>query len=177
MPKISSAYTGKGDKGNTSFFGAVLSKSDLCFDVVGDIDELNSSIGVCRGYNKDRETEKVLQTVQKCLFRASAYLAGNKDHELESSDTKNMEKSIDFFNAELPELKKFILPDGCELASHLQLARAVCRRAERKVVSFREKEPLPGEMLKYFNRLSSLLFVLARWANKEAGIKEAEWTP
>ena len=162
----------------TSIFGlsGKLSKANLRFETIGDIDELNSMIGVCRAHNKNKEVDAILKKIQANLFKIGANLAAAK-HKIKSSDVKEMEKTIDKFHAKLPTLVKFILPGGSLLASNLQLARAVCRRAERRVVALNEREKLNPELLSYINRLSSLLFVLARWANKTAKIKELEWTP
>lgn len=176
------AYTKSGDVGKSSLCGLSekFSKSTPRFDALGDIDELNSCIGVCRIQTKDKEIDKILETMQKNLFMVGVSLAtakGPARHEIKNSDLEEMEKTIDKYHSKLPELKKFILPGGSSLASHMHLARAVCRRAERKIVSLSEKEKINPVLLSYVNRLSSLLFVLARWANKTAGVKEAEWSP
>jgi len=172
------AYTRAGDAGMTSLFGlsGKLSKANLRFETIGDVDELNSMIGVCIAHSKNKEINEVLKKVQINLFKIGANLAAAK-HNIKSSDVKEMEKAIDKFHAKLPVLTKFILPGGSLLASNLQLARAVCRRAERRIVALNEKEKFSPEILSYTNRLSSLLFVLARWANKQAKIKELEWNP
>jgi len=171
------AYTRTGDNGFTSVFGRRLSKSDFCFEVIGDIDELNSAIGVCRTHTADKKINNYLQQVQINLFKAGAFLAGNQKLRIALSDLKKLERTTNSIHAQLPALNKFILPDGSELAAHLHLARAVCRRTERRIVMLAEMIPIPSDMRKYFNRLSSLLFVLARWANKTAKVKETEWTP
>jgi len=182
MQDITQAYTRAGDVGKSYLCGLSekVSKSALRFEALGDIDELNSCIGICRAHAKNAEIDKALEILQRNLFRVGTSLAtaqGPVKHEICDFDLAELEKTIDKFHGTLPELKKFILPGGSALASHIHLARAVCRRAERKIVMLNEKEKLSPVLLSYVNRLSSLLFVLARFANKEAGITDAEWAP
>jgi len=176
------AYTRSGDIGKSCLCGLSkkVSKSASRFDALGDIDELNSAIGVCRAQNQDKEINSILKKLQENIFRIGTSIATAKGvvkNEICEHDLYDLERTIDKLHNKLPELKRFILPGGCPLAAHLQFARAVCRRAERKIVALNEKEKLKPAILSYVNRMSSLLFVLARWVNNQDGIKEAEWTP
>lgn len=176
------AYTRSGDVGKSCLCGLSkkISKSTLRFDALGDIDELNSAIGVCRAFNQDKEIDLILKKLQENIFRIGTSIAtakGAVKNEICEHDLYDLERVIDRFHIKLPELKKFILPGGCPLATYLQFARAICRRAERKIVALNEKKKLKPVILSYINRMSSLLFVLARWANKQDDVKEAEWNP
>ena len=180
--KKSPAYTRSGDIGKSCLCGLSekVSKSALRFDALGDIDELNSAIGVCRSFNQDKEINLILKKLQENIFRIGTSVAtakGITKNEICEHDLYDLEIIIDKFHGKLPELKRFILPDGCPLAAHMQLARAICRRAERKIVSLNEKEKLKPIILSYVNRMSSLLFVLARYVNYSDNIKETEWSP
>jgi len=176
------AYTRTGDLGMTSLFGGKrVKKTDLRIEAYGDVDELNSYIGVCRA-SCSKETSDILETVQNELFVVGADLAtpeGQKTAKpvprLEKSCIPSMEKAIDRINEKLPTLKRFILSGGTEASAHLQYARAIARRAERRVQELSEKEKVNPIIMPYLNRLSSLLFVLARYENWKKKVKEVEW--
>lgn len=172
-------YTGAGDKGATCLccLPKKVSKATPRVEAIGSIDELNSFIGLCRLHCKTTAIDKILEKTQQNLFRIGAGLAGFKGfrQKLNKTDVHKLEIVIDKYHRKLPVLNKFIFPRGSVLAAHLHVARTVCRRAERALVALGGKEKINPEVLRYVNRLSSLLFVLARWANKEAKIKEAEW--
>ncbi len=154
-------YTKKGDKGETGTFRGRISKSDQLAITLGTVDELNSWLGIC---GQDKE----LQRIQTNLMAINSILAGSKKHKFGSYETTHLEKLIDKLTRDLPELKNFIYPVG-----FLQVARTVCRRAEREIVKLEIKEK---NILKYMNRLSDALFVMARTKSKQAGIAEVTWS-
>ena len=168
--RLTRIYTRGGDKGETSLGdGSRVSKLDLRVAAMGDVDELNSLVGWAGG----------LERVQNELFDLGADVsvpfAGNEDRLRVTDDAiARLEQEIEAANSALPELKSFVLPGGSERAARLFLARAVCRRAERAVLAVPDTNALAGV---YLNRLSDLLFVLARVANAEAGVDELLWRP
>jgi cob(I)alamin adenosyltransferase len=175
------AYTGKGDTGETTLFGGLKAKkSSLRIEAYGTIDELNSYIGVCRAVSS-KETNKILEKIQKDLFVLGADLANVRETKsnalrISRNETKDMEKNIDSINKNLPTLKKFILPAGTEAAAQLHVARSIARRAERRAILLKESENINNAIVPYLNRLSSLLFVLARYENIKKKVKEEEWS-
>ena len=168
--RLTRIYTRGGDKGETSLGdGSRVSKLDPRVAALGDVDELNSLLGLAGG----------LDRVQNELFDVGADVAvpfaGHEDRlRITQAAIERLEEEIDAANATLPELKSFVLPGGSERAAQLFLARAVCRRAERTVLAVSDTSPLAAV---YLNRLSDLLFVLARAANAEAGVDEPLWRP
>jgi cob(I)alamin adenosyltransferase len=168
--RLTRIYTGGGDKGETSLGdGTRVSKLAPRVAAMGDVDELNSLVGWAGG----------LDRIQNELFDVGADIAvpyaGNEDRLRITEDAvERLEQEIDEANASLAELKSFVLPGGSERAGRLFLARAVCRRAERAVLAVTDTNPLAAV---YLNRLSDLLFVLARAANAEAGVEEPLWRP
>src|SRR5437588_12716210 len=168
--RLTRIYTRGGDKGETSLGdGSRVSKLDSRVAAMGDVDELNSVNGWAGG----------LDQVQNELFDVGADLsvpyAGNEDRlRITDEAIDRLEREIEAANATLPELKSFVLPGGSERAARLFVARAVCRRAERAILAVPDANPLAGV---YLNRLSDLLFVLARAANAEAGGDEPPWRP
>lgn len=175
------SYTRAGDIGTTCICGLPkrLGKNTLRIEAIGSVDELNSFIGLCRLYCKNKKIDEILERAQFNVFRVGADLAIVDDSykkRMKTSDTVEIEKIIDKFHNKMPVLRKFVLPRGSQLATYLHVARTVCRRAERKIVALNEKEKLNPELLRYINRLSTLLFVLARWVNKMAGVKEVVWS-
>jgi cob(I)alamin adenosyltransferase len=176
-------YTKTGDRGQTGLFGgARVSKAAPRVDAYGDIDELNCAIGAASAYVQDADTKALLHQIQNDLFALGAELAKDpsKDVDLgialvDAHDTEQLERAIDARERELAPLKTFVLPGGAVEASLLHLARATCRRAERKLVALDETETLRPEILRYVNRLSDLLFVMARHANFRARIDDVPW--
>jgi len=166
-------YTKTGDNGETSLCnGQRVKKSSLRVAAYGEIDELSSNIGLIQAINKDKKINKILHQIQKDLFILGAHIA-NPDiktaNTLPKFTTKNieqLEKFIDKTSKQLPKIKKFILPGGSLLASQLHIARTICRRAERTCTTLEETEYVFQNVLPYLNRLSDLLFVAARYANK-----------
>ncbi|MDD9946527.1 MAG: cob(I)yrinic acid a,c-diamide adenosyltransferase [Myxococcales bacterium] len=175
-------YTKTGDGGDTGLFGgARVSKADPRVDAYGDVDEANSALGmaaeaVCQ------ELRAELQRIQGELLCVGAELSSNPNKPLQtglplvdSAAIGRLEASIDRHEAELPPLTSFILPGGSRGGAALHLARAVMRRAERKVVCLANDAPIRPELLRYLNRLSDLLFVLARSQNQREGAPEIAW--
>ena len=174
--RISRVYTRTGDQGQTSLVGgARVSKASLRLDAYGDVDELNCVIGLARALIQEEAIDEPLALIQNDLFTLGADLASPFDVEvprIEESFTNRLEQLADGFLRELEPLKEFILPGGCEAGAVLHLARTVARRAERRVVGLSEKEQVNPESIVYLNRLSDLLFILARVANRRAGVPE-----
>ncbi len=178
-------YTRMGDEGFTNRpNGRRVRKSDQQIDAVGAVDELNSSIGWCfqaAGDGRQEEIREALAPLQSELLALGAVLAvagtdSPPDVELDESAVERMERQIDAAWQKLPELKQFVLSRGCELACRLHVARTICRRAERAAVAAAEAEKrIPTALFKYLNRLSDLLFALARLANHNEGIDEQTW--
>jgi cob(I)alamin adenosyltransferase len=175
-------YTRTGDAGDTSFFdGTRVRKSEPRVDAYGEVDEMNAFLGLARASCTDPEIDAELVRLQQDLFALGAQLAdpGGKiaarvtKAALRDDDVTRLEEMIDRFEAELPPLRKFILAGGSPTGAALHVARAVCRRAERRMVAL---EPaVDGVLVRYVNRLSDLLFVLARAVNHRAGAAETEW--
>ncbi len=175
------AYTGTGDKGETSLYGGTrVGKENPRVEAYGAVDELNSQIGLVRALGKDRKMDDVLRTVQKDLFVLGGDLATElvsaKIPRIEKRHVADLEKVLDGVHRELKPLRRFVLPTGGVAGAGLHVARAVCRRAERRVASLAKVESVNPEAIPYLNRLSSLLFDLARLANKGEGLSEEEWT-
>ncbi len=186
-------YTKTGDRGETSLFGGKrVPKDDLRIEAYGTVDELNSSIGIARSFVADwgqagegefELIDGILTKVQDQLFVLGADLATPANvkstalRRISREDYSYLERSIDELDAQLQELKSFILPGGSKNASFLHHARTVCRRAERRVISLKNRNEASEETVIYLNRLSDLLFVLARYANKASGHKEIHWNP
>ena len=177
-------YTKTGDLGSTSLIGGTkVPKSDLRIESYGTVDELNSHIGLVRDLLEDEKLKALLGEVQDRLFTIGSTLATDPDKEskmhlpdLHEEDITLLEKEIDRMSSELPEMKSFILPGGHTTVSSIHIARTVCRRAERCCVNLQmnggEVSPL---VLKYLNRLSDHLFMLARYAGKLLGAEEVPW--
>jgi cob(I)alamin adenosyltransferase len=176
-------YTRTGDRGETGLFdGTRVSKSDPRVDAYGEVDEANAWLGVVRAAGLDAELAQMLERVQRDLFAVGARLA-DPSQRIAERVTKaavrpdaiaQLEQWIDALEAQLPPLRRFILAGGSPAGAALHVARTVCRRAERRVVSLGDDAVEP-EIVAYLNRLSDLLFVMARAANHRAGAAEAEW--
>jgi len=174
--RISRVYTRTGDQGQTSLVGgARVSKASLRVEAYGEVDELNCVIGLSRAHTADQEIDDVLRLIQNDLFTLGADLASPSEIEVPrigEQFTKSLEELADRFLTELEPLKEFILPGGDEVGAVLHLARTVARRAERRAVALFEIEQLNPETIVYLNRLSDLLFILARVVNHRSGIPE-----
>jgi len=168
-------YTRSGDKGDTGLVGGErLPKDDPLVQAIGDVDELNAVIGVARASGADEELDAALAAIQNELFDVGAALAGAEPPD-SFPPVARLEQAIDDLEEQLPPLREFILPAGSPQAAHLHHARAVCRRAERSVVGAFAGRAVVGAILVYLNRLSDLLFVLARTANARSAVQEVVW--
>jgi cob(I)alamin adenosyltransferase len=174
--RISKVYTRTGDGGETALVGgARVSKASPRVEAYGDVDELNSLIGLARARARDQEIDEALALIQNDLFTVGGDLASPSGVEVprvSESFVSALEELSDRFLKELEPLKEFILPGGGEAGAALHLARTVARRAERRVVALSETEEVNAETIVYLNRLSDLLFILARAVNRRAGIPE-----
>jgi len=174
-------YTKTGDKGETSLHGGKrVRKDSLRIVTYGTVDELNSHLGVVRSFNTVKKIDVLLHDVQRDLFTLGADLATpatSGPARISQIEISRLEKDIDTFERELPELKHFILPGGNRTASMLHVARTICRRAERLAVRLSHRESLSSEPQIYLNRLSDFLFILARYSNMLGDSPEEEWIP
>ncbi len=177
-------YTRTGDSGETGLMGAKrVRKNALRVEAYGEVDELNACLGFACAALTDPDLSELLVSIQRDLFAAGAQLADvRKDRAgeaekvaLPAKRVTDLEQAIDRFDEEVPRLKTFIVPGGCEAGARLHLARTVCRRAERRIAALAEKEAIAPVILAYMNRLSDLLFVLARLVNHRAGAEEIAW--
>jgi cob(I)alamin adenosyltransferase len=180
----SSLYTRRGDAGETGLYGSKRVRKDSPrVDAYGNIDELNSCIGLAASTGGHGKLVKELKWIQGRLFVAGADLATEEKRSgkaaeiprIGSEDTKRLELLIDEMQLRLPRLTSFILPGGGELSAHLHLARSVCRRAERSVVALSRTEKVNPQMVPFLNRLSTYLFNAARDANRLDGKKDEVW--
>ena len=174
-------YTKTGDTGDTSLFGGLrVRKDDVRVDAYGEVDELNAWLGLARASGSGG-LDAELEQISRDLFALGAQLAdpGEKlaprvaKAAIVDADVERLEQLIDRLEAELPPLRRFILPGGGSAGAALHVARTVCRRAERRMVAL--DPPVDGVLLRYVNRLSDLLFVMARVVNQRAGAPETEW--
>lgn len=178
-------YTRTGDDGTTGLFGGVrTTKADPRVETCGALDEANAAIGLARATTLPRDLDEVLEHTQEDLFALGAELscAPGTEHKLPSlrvgdSEIKRLERAIDEAETALPALRTFILPGGTPSAAMLHVARCVVRRAERTLVASAPSIRPRAEVLSYVNRLSDLLFVLARRANGVAGVPDVPWHP
>ncbi|MEM9414515.1 MAG: cob(I)yrinic acid a,c-diamide adenosyltransferase [Planctomycetota bacterium] len=179
-------YTRRGDAGETDLIGGPrVGKCHPRVEAFGSVDELNAALGwVLAGCENDAISSALI-TVQHRLFDLGARLAavepdaaaGGGVEACLRAEVREMEAAMDKASGVLPPLKAFVLPGGCELSSRLHLARTVCRRAERRVVELAGQVPVEPQIAVYLNRLSDLLFVLARLANHDAGAGDVRWKP
>jgi cob(I)alamin adenosyltransferase len=178
-------YTRTGDQGTTGLFGGGrVDKHHPRVEAYGDVDELNAALGLARSIEMMPRIDEVLVPVQRDLFAIGALLA-TPDHakmreqlekaRIDEERIAQLERAIDDGEAELEPLRSFIIPGGTPKAAALHVARTVCRRAERRVVALARDVDLPELAVRYLNRLSDLLFVLARVANRRAGAGEVTW--
>jgi cob(I)alamin adenosyltransferase len=174
------AYSGTGDKGETSLYGGTrVEKANPRVEAYGVVDELNSQLGVARAHIKEKRLSQMLKSIQRDLW----ILGGDLASELVTANVPRITKEqldklesvTDELNSGLSRLQRFILPGGSVPGAELHVARAVCRRAERRIVALSKVESINPEVLPYINRLSSFLFVLARTVNKRARVPEEEF--
>jgi len=178
-------YTKTGDKATTALFtGKRVPKHHIRIESYGTIDELNAFLGLVRDQVTDPTIKTLLAQIQNKLFTVGAILATEPSKEnrlkiprIHDGDIMILEKEMDRMNAELPEMTHFILPGGHTTVSYCHIARTVCRRAERMISYLNENEPVPEGVLKYINRLSDYIFVLARKLSKDLKAEEVKWIP
>lgn len=174
-------YTKKGDEGQTSLFGGQkVEKNNERIEAYGTVDELNSAVGLARSSHADKEVADTLKLLQNQLFVLGADLATPPDSKakierISEAEVKELERLIDTMDEQLPSLKNFILPGGTAAAGAIHLARTICRRAERRSVELYRSDEISADIPKYLNRLSDLLFVLARYENHKSGINDEAW--
>jgi cob(I)alamin adenosyltransferase len=178
-------YTRTGDTGETGLFGGGrVPKDHARVDAYGDVDELNAFLGVVRSVEPMSRVDDVILPIQRDLFAIGALLATPNREKMREHLSKarigddrisELEREIDSGEAELEPLKAFIVPGGTPKAAALHVARTVCRRAERRIVSLTREEDIPAVVVTYMNRLSDLLFVLARVADRRGGGQEVTW--
>ena len=175
-------YTKTGDDGTTGLQGGKrVLKSNLRIIAYGGVDEINATIGIILSSKIDDDITIILTKIQNDLFVVGSDLSNpvlsNKKNRVTTEMVENLEKNIDVLEKKLPPLTNFILPGGHMIASLLHLARTITRRAETNLISLDEKEKINDECKKYLNRLSDLLFVIARTINKRDQIKDIIWKP
>jgi cob(I)alamin adenosyltransferase len=176
-------YTKKGDKGSTSLFGGTrVSKSSPRINAYGTVDELNSVMGLAASCGLSENGTGLVKKIQEDLLVLGDDLSTPPDYKerinrMDEETIRELEAAIDAMEEELPPLKNFILPGGAPQGAALHLARTVCRRAERAAVRCTKEEEISALAIKYLNRLSDFLFVLARFENKQAGVVENIWKP
>ena len=174
--RLSKIYTRTGDNGTTGLGdGTRVAKDSLRVDAMGDVDELNSVIGLLLTETVPDILVDLLTQVQHDLFNLGGEICIPDYIILQQANIDNLEEAIDTLNDNLSPLKEFILPGGTKAAAYCHLARTVCRRAERKLITLARDEKVTAISLKYLNRLSDLLFVLCRIINKEAGVADVLW--
>lgn len=184
-------YTKTGDKGTTALFGGTrVPKHHIRIDSYGTVDELNSHLGLIRDQEINTHYKEVLMAIQDRLFTVGAILATDPEKatlkngkqrlnipKISEEDIENLEHEMDAMNESLPEMTHFVLPGGHQTVSFCHIARCVCRRAERLASALNDLEPFQPESLKYLNRLSDYLFVLARKLSHDLQANEVKWIP
>lgn len=185
-PPKASIYTKTGDNGTTKLVGgSSVEKYSLRVETYGTIDELNSYLGLCRSTLIEQPSllsiDPLIEKIQNELFNMGSLFACDKADlltqlpEVNETHFEYLEKKIDEFSQDLPELRAFILPGGSLVSSHLHVARGLCRRAERRASRLQSQFPHYQNSMIYLNRLSDLLFVLARWCNFKQKISDVQW--
>lgn len=176
-------YTKTGDSGETSLFDNTrVSKADARVDAYGEVDELNACLGAARAAGVDADVAALIESLQKDLFAFGARLADPSARiaarvakvTIDTATVERLERAIDQLEATLPPLRRFILPGGSQSGALLHLARTVCRRVERRVIAL-GADAVDPILIVYVNRLSDLLFVMARAVNHRSGVPETEW--
>src|SRR3954465_10393349 len=174
--RLSKITTRTGDGGDTGLGdGSRVSKTAARVQALGDLDELNSAIGLVLAEEPPVEVSEALSAVQHDLFDLGGEVSIPGHSILGGQQVERLEETIERWNAELPALKEFILPGGTRAAAAAHLARTVCRRAERSLVQLKEKEKVSDAALRYLNRLSDLLFIAGRRLNRAAGRTDVQW--
>ncbi len=180
---ITRVYTKTGDKGTTSLIGGVrVKKTNPRIEAYGTVDELSANLGLLASFMKDGAEKDRIFGIQSNLFTVCSYLATDRtqttlapSYTMTPGEAEKLEKEIDRINASIPQQTAFILPGGSHEAALAHVCRTVCRRAERRIFSLAETTELDPEVLRYINRLSDYLFVLARKLNFICGVREKTW--
>lgn len=183
MPRLTKLYTRKGDDGTTALGSRKrVSKDALRVSAYGAVDETNSAIGVALAHGLSPRLAEVLPVIQNELFHLGSDLCFTEEDkktykipQVEARHVEKLERLTDEFNEAVGPLENFILPGGASGAAHLHVARTTCRRAEREVTALFRSEPIGKFVLPYLNRLSDLLFAMARYENKQRGVPEPLW--
>jgi len=176
--RLSKIYTRTGDDGTTGLGdGTRVSKDSLRVEAYGTVDELNSVLGMALTADLPAAVREALATIQHELFDIGGELCIPGTEAIRDMQVERLEQTLDYLNANLAPLKDFVLPGGNESGARLHFARTVCRRAERVAVRLARDESVNPATLKYLNRLSDLLFVIARYVNISAGVPEILWRP
>ncbi|MDH3521018.1 MAG: cob(I)yrinic acid a,c-diamide adenosyltransferase [Myxococcales bacterium] len=179
-----SVYTRRGDGGQTDLFGGPrVAKDHLRVEAYGAVDEANAAIGAAAAASAHEDLREIAREMQALLFELGGVLATPDAErreesgvpELEDAQVEAVERHIDRLEQELEPLRRFVLPGGAQAAAAFHVARTVCRRAERRCVALHHEEPIDAVALRYLNRLSDLLFVMARVENRRAGPGDVEW--
>lgn len=181
--KITKVYTRRGDQGMTDLVGGVrIKKSNIRLAAYGNIDELNSHLGLLVALLEDSDERHLLIRIMSNLFNVGTHLATDQSQtplyasaKLAEGETELLEHQIDKINGELPEPQGFVLPGGCQAAAQCHVCRAVCRRAEREIDALAEEAQVGPDIIQYVNRLSDYLFVLAKKINFNNNITEILW--
>lgn len=174
--RLSRIYTRTGDDGTTGLGdGDRVRKDDARVEAYGTVDELNSALGMLAPLGIPADLEELVSSLQQQLFDLGGELCIPGRMVIESSDVSRLEKDLDRLNASLPPLREFVLPGGNAAAAACHLARAICRRAERRTITMAETAAVNAHSIRYLNRLSDLLFVLARTLNLRSGHAEVLW--
>lgn len=183
MPRITKVYTRTGDDGTTSLgAGQRVPKDSLRVETYGTVDELNSHVGAAIASGIEPELTQALRTIQNDLFHLGSDFCVTEEDKatrpvprVEARHVDALEKLIDRLSEDLPPLENFVLPGGTSGAAMLHVARSVCRRAERLAVALARGEAVGDQVVVYLNRLSDLLFVMARWENRKKGTPDVLW--
>ncbi len=183
MPRLTKIYTRKGDEGETSLGGGQrVPKNSPRVTAYGTVDELNSAIGLAVAHGLSPRLLEVLPVIQNELFHLGSDLAFREEDkrahplpQIAERHVKKLEELIDELNEVVGPLQNFVLPGGSLGAAQLHMARTICRRAEREVITLAQAEPIGGQLLPYLNRLSDLLFVMARYENRQRERSEPLW--
>ena len=176
--RLSRIATKTGDDGTTGLAdGSRVAKDSLRITALGEVDELNSHLGVIAAFQIPDDVRKILNRAQHQLFDIGAELCVPGSNKVGEDYVSELDVALEHFNAPLPALREFILPGGCPAAAAAHVARTVCRRAERALIALAGEEEVSKPVRQYVNRLSDLLFVLARVINRAAGVDDPYWKP
>jgi cob(I)alamin adenosyltransferase len=176
--RLSRIATRTGDDGTTGLAdGSRVAKDSLRIIALGEVDELNSNIGVIATFQLPDEVRAILNRVQHQLFDVGAELCIPGSKKVGEDYVSDLDEALAHFNAPLPALREFILPGGCPAAAATHVARTVCRRVERALISLGQEDDVSTPVRQYVNRLSDLLFVLARVINRATGVDDPYWKP